>query len=250
MKKIALLFLAVSMVASATPVMAGSNTTVQQATAQKDAWGREIRTTNLPKNAKDYPYILKDIPNEMYEMAYPHSRKGYSKVSAQIFKEKTFTDEDLTKIMKRVVAGYNLKLNVDYKTINTKTWGQELFKNENQAMGSARVYQNNQYAAWVKKNKIKIEGSITPEPSMLYRSGLGGWYVRAKVKFKIDSYNEYKDLFHDAYASRAKTKFAKGVWYEGYVDINIGTNNSGDFGNTVGLAGDSLFYNSIIRKAK
>lgn len=33
-----------------------------------DDFGRKIRTTNLPKNYKDYPYILEDIPNEMYEM--------------------------------------------------------------------------------------------------------------------------------------------------------------------------------------
>lgn len=34
----------------------------------KDPWGRKIRTTNLPKNHEDFPYILEDIPNEMYEM--------------------------------------------------------------------------------------------------------------------------------------------------------------------------------------
>lgn len=33
-----------------------------------DYFGRKIRTTILPKNYKNYPYILEDIPNEMYEM--------------------------------------------------------------------------------------------------------------------------------------------------------------------------------------
>ncbi|MDM5275763.1 hypothetical protein QUF95_00085, partial [Paenibacillus silvae] len=34
--------------------------------AERDPWGRVIRTTNLPKNAKDFPYILEEYPNEMY----------------------------------------------------------------------------------------------------------------------------------------------------------------------------------------
>ena len=32
--------------------------------------GQLIRTTNLPKNAKDYPYILECFPNEFYEIKY------------------------------------------------------------------------------------------------------------------------------------------------------------------------------------
>ncbi len=32
--------------------------------------GQVIRTTNLPKNAKDFPYILEAFPNDFYEMAF------------------------------------------------------------------------------------------------------------------------------------------------------------------------------------
>lgn len=59
--------------------------TKDDAYAKYDEWGRLIRTTNLPKNAKDYPYILADVPNEAYELAYPYSHPTDSKVSSVLY---------------------------------------------------------------------------------------------------------------------------------------------------------------------
>ena len=47
-----------------------SSSRYYKSTAHVDPSGRLIRTTNLPKNASKYPYILQDIPNEMYEMPF------------------------------------------------------------------------------------------------------------------------------------------------------------------------------------
>ena len=223
--------------------------TKENDTANYDEWGRLVRTANLPKNANDYPYILEDIPNEMYEFQYPHSRKGHTQVSVDIYKEQIFSTEDLKKIMQRVKNGFALKLNVDYETIDPAVWAEELFQYENQAFGKVRVQQNKEYAEWVKENKIKLEGFVEPEPSMLYNSGLGGWYVRARVRFKIDNYAEYKNIFHDTFFNPDTDKFEKGVWYEGYADIWLGTNHSGNYGDHLALSTmASLFDNSIIRK--
>ncbi|MBW7475222.1 copper amine oxidase N-terminal domain-containing protein [Paenibacillus oenotherae] len=206
-----------------------------------DPFGRKIRTTNLPKNYKDYPYILADIPNEMYEMGYPGTIERRKKVSKQLYDAKVFTTDDLTKIMKRITEGYEMILNVDYKTIDVKTWGTKFFSYMNQSFADYKMQQNNKYAHWVKKNQIQIEGSIKPEPSMLYNAGTGGWYIRSKIIFKIKSYNEDKQIIHDEHYM--PSKFKKGIWYEGYVDLWIGSNvYGGDLGDHVAISGVTLFY--------
>ncbi|ANS75364.1 hypothetical protein AWM70_12715 [Paenibacillus yonginensis] len=214
-----------------------------------DDFGRKIRTTNLPKNYKDYPYILEDIPNEMYEMKTTWlSYAQDAQTGAEMYKTQEVTSEDMAKIIDRMKKGYDIKLNVDYKTINPSSFAKELYQYENQAI-SYRVVELENYANWVKKNKIQIEGSIDPEPSMVYYSGIS-WYVRSKVRFKINSYSEYKDLISDGFFNN-KNKLKKGVWYEGYADIGISTNHSkypGEYMNLDALS--SLFENSQLHEVK
>ncbi|MDQ0087493.1 hypothetical protein J2T12_000887 [Paenibacillus anaericanus] len=215
-----------------------------------DPFGRKIRTTNLPKNYKDYPYILEDIPNEMYEMQYPQSIKDKKMVSSEIFKEQEFTTEDLKLIMGRAKEGFDLRLNVDYRTIDPDPWAKDLYQYMNKSLGEVRVVENKEYANWVKKNKIIIEGSIDPEPTMMYKSGFGGYYVRAKVRFKINNYTEYKNLIYDVFFSNAG-KPKKGVWYVGYTDIWLSSNVYGARGlylNISSLA--STFENYIMHEEK
>lgn len=223
-------------------------TTPGKELTELDSFGRKVRTLKLPSNYKDYPYILEDIPNEMYEMKYPHSIEGGSQVSAEIYKSERFSTEDLNKIMSRVKAAYELKLNVDYRTIDPDAWAEDLYQYMNQAMGKVRVYENKEYANWVKKNKISIEGSVDPEPTMLYNSGLGGFYVRSKVRFKLNSYTDYKDIIYDEFFSNSG-KLKKGVWYIGYADIWLSSNVSGDLGENLNLGKfASFFYNSSIQE--
>ena len=44
-----------------------------------DAYGRKIRTTNLPKNAEQFPYIVEGVPNWAYEQQpWDDNYWGYS----------------------------------------------------------------------------------------------------------------------------------------------------------------------------
>jgi len=224
-------------------------TTPGKELTEVDPFGRKVRTLKLPSNYKDYPYILEDIPNEMYEMKYPRSIEG-SQVSAEIYKSERFSTEDLNKIMSRMKAAYELKLNVDYRTIDPDAWAEDLYQYMNQAMGRVRYYQNKKYADWVKENKISIEGSIDPEPTMLYNSGLGGFYVRTKVRFKLNSYTDYKDVIYDTFFSNAG-RLKKGVWYVGYADIELSSSVSGDLGENLNIGSfSSFFYNGSIREER
>ncbi|MFF3924037.1 copper amine oxidase N-terminal domain-containing protein [Paenibacillus lactis] len=230
------------------------------ANANYDEWGRLIRTTNLPKNAKDYPYILADVPNEAYEMAYPYSHPTDSKVSSVLYSTiPEFNKKNVDIWMNRLKTFGALWLNVDYNTIDD-TWAQAVFATKVQSSNAELKYIR-RYVDWVKKNKIQIEGYLDPEPSMIYRDGFGKNYVRSKFRIKFISYSERKDLLYDTWFPN-DMKFEKGtwvpndapleknVWYEGYADIALGTNVGGDWGSTLKVAGASLFYNQLIRKAE
>lgn len=230
--------------------------------AKVDPWGRLIRTTDLPKNAADYPYILADVPNEMYEMKYPFSHPDPSErsVSAEMYANwPEFKKENIDIWMDRLKKFGALWLNVDYRTIDD-SWAKQLSELESDG-NTGKLKAAQEYANWVKQNEIVVEGYLDPEPSMIYRDGLGNYYVRSKFRVKFDQFKQHKTLVYDTWFPGEKklvndmwvpndTPFEKGVWYEGYSDIAMGTNVGGDWGKTLKVSANvSLFFNHIIRKA-
>ncbi|MCD9023480.1 copper amine oxidase N-terminal domain-containing protein [Cohnella silvisoli] len=223
-------------------------TTSENDSAQIDQWGRMIRATKLPKNASDYPYILADVPNEMYEMGYPHSYPKDSRVANVLYSTiPEFNKRNVDIWMKRLKTFGALWLNVDYNTIDD-AWAKAVFATKVQSSDAELKYIR-RYVEWVKANKVQIEGYLDPEPSMIYKDGFGDNFVRSKFRIKFVSYKESKDLLYDEWFPK-KQVFQKGIWYEGYADIAISTNVGGDWGTTLKVSpGASLFYNQIIRKA-
>lgn len=184
-----------------------------------DRFGRKIRTNNLPKNFNDYPYILADIPNEMYEMKAPKrafmpsdlTNDAYVKNDKAVEYWKTNTEQY-----------YDLLLNVNYKTIDDQ-WAKGLYSHINQSI-IFNLTKMKEYVSWVKKNKIIIEGSLQAEPSIIFYDELiGRYYIRTNFKFNIVSYDKYKNVIYDEFFE-SHEKFQKGVWYEGYSDIPLSTN--------------------------
>lgn len=172
-----------------------------------------------------------------------------------MYATKEVTSEGIAKVINRMIIGYNLRLNVDYKTINPVEFAREVFKYENQSV-SVRENYIREYAEWVKKNRIQIEGSLDPEPSVMYYPGTGDYRVRSKFRFRINSFTEYKDLMLDEYFSTThymnNERLKKGVWYEGYADISVSTNyyNGDPFEHIALDAFSSLFENSIKYEVK
>lgn len=217
--------------------------------AKYDPYGRKIRTTNLPKNAQDFPYILEDIPNEMYEMeVYKHPYlKEKAKTVTEVQAKYQLKTENVYAWKSRIEKYYALILNVDYKSIGNN-WIKEVESYVNIHDGDYKDYVN-----WVKKNKIQLEGVLIAEPSIVYHSG-EVIRMRSKVKFKIDNYLDYKNIifdygFHIGENENGKLPyFNKNQWYEGYVDVMLSATTDGSI-YTPNLKVDgltSLFrFNSI-----
>ena len=113
------------------------------------------------------------------------------------------------------------------------------------------------YVDWVKKNKIKIEGSLMAEQSLLYNDGVD-IKMRTKFRFRILNFNEYKDIVFDYGFHGTKNDsgilpvYSKNSWYEGYADIALASNVSGArYTTNLRLTSPSLFlFNAIVKESK
>ncbi|WP_152392603.1 S-layer homology domain-containing protein [Paenibacillus guangzhouensis] len=203
------------------------------AAAKLDPWGRAIRTTNLPKNAKDFPYILEDIPNEMYEMPYKQIKIFSITTSAQNYLD-GFGIARANKASKNIKDYFDHVLNIDYRTIDYK-WAEELHKSlslegKNQYSINERLRNLKKYVDWVKKYKIVTKGSVQPEPSMVYRQGFNK--MRSKFDFTIvsapkEAFSDWDDhffewsIFWNQVLNPPFNSKSVGVRYQGYTNIAL-----------------------------
>lgn len=223
--------------------------------------GQLIRTTNLPKNADKYEYILEGFPNSFYEMKFLYQRSKYYFKPVELvhyaspvrFKDISFHGKDMQKVldehkdtwMKRIETNLKMRLNVDYRTIDkNNTWLNTLRSTYTQfesANLNKEITDNiKAYIKNVKKNKIVIKSDIiSVEPSTLYKEG--SYYVRAYVKFKVSFEGNrlsQEDLIYGDTILLNNLKRDK--WFEGVYDIELGTINGNSDGSDYYIANDSL----------
>ncbi|MFU0827496.1 MAG: SLH domain-containing protein [Lachnoclostridium sp.] len=223
--------------------------------------GQLIRTTNLPKNAKDYPYILETYPNSFYEMKFKYQRARYyyePKELVDYARPVKFTqissdmEEVLNKYLDtwidRIETNLKTRLNVNYMIIDN-TWINTLRSTYTQykdaEINKRKTDDIKKYVSLVKKNKIVIKSKvITVEPSTLYKND-AGFYMRTYVKFKVDysgSNLTAKDILYGDHIWMPGLK--KGKWFEGIYDIRLSTINGNSDGSDFYITDDSLMdYN-------
>lgn len=207
--------------------------------------GQLIRTTKLPKNYKDYEYILESFPNKYYEMKYSFMfLSDYE--SGKIKKDEYAYPKEVDyrylydnfyhcqmKLDMDKYENYNIVLskvekylqhifNVDYRTVDDK-WKEGLAYTFDQYGHDRRIYTwIDRYIEAMKKNKVVVESErISIEPSTIYDSR-GRLYVRVYVKYRVtakDMNAPSNELLYGEYNSILETK--NGVWRYGYYDIAI-----------------------------
>lgn len=220
--------------------------------------GQLIRTTNLPKNAKDYPYILAAFPNSFYEMKFSYQVAKYSWTPKEgvdyarpikINKTMNIFETDNTgkciyveDWLKKVNDNLIYRLNVDYRVVDN-TWLNNLrntyFVANVASLDKEKTDQIKKYVEYVKRNKVIIKSSIiSVEQSTLYFDG--AYKVRAYVKFKISfpgGQNLRSGLF---FGNTHFVNLVKDKWFEGIYDIEISTKNIGTNGSDYAIIDDTL----------
>lgn len=221
--------------------------------------GELIRTTNLPKNAVNYDYILACYPNKFYERKFefmfsnqyisgrrdPEHEIYPSDMKNSVFRTLhdswSFSiemDKYLYDWQEKAERYLNYIFNVNYKTVDNK-WINGLascyVKSNIDDAADIRSY----YIKHMKANKVIIESSIiSVEPSTLYYDN--GYCMRAYVRYRIlakDINVKQNRLLWSQYPALNNIK--NGVWREGIFDIRFGTND-GSNGDGSAWAMDTL----------
>ncbi len=197
-----------------------------QLKGETDLFGRLIRSTNLPKNAKEYKYILSSVPNALYEGKLRYEKMDWSIKPVEgdhFIRPKNmdtldyFTAENINNWVSRLEKNLDLRLNVSYKTVNSN-WANELVETYPTSHKDSYVVDIKEYMSYIKNNNIEVVGDYYVEPSTFY--SCNGTYVRVYVKFKISSNKVKEASLYQQYDYKIKTN----TWYEGYADLSIGTN--------------------------
>lgn len=168
----------------------------------------------LPSNYEEYPYIIDTIPTEVYEMElvslseerFMNPKEEYRKRGDVYYQIDNYLQKYYTTI-----------LNIDYETIDEK----EFFNSIKDILYYAYTDDSmHDYIEYVKQNKIKIEGEITPYLPIIYNDGEVN-KVRAKIKFKILNSETDKNILLPDIFNGDNIKY-EGKEFEFYIDIPMG----------------------------
>lgn len=147
--------------------------------------------TKMPTNYKEYPYIVDNISNDIYEADFKIITKRNSQTPKKAYE---YLGDLYGQIDELLVKHFNTILNVDYTTITT-----ENFLDNLQGTVVYKLTEDDvkDYVNYVKKNKIKLSGEAEPLLPIIYNNG-EQYVVRTKVTFKVLSSNtDYNLLFGD-----------------------------------------------------
>ncbi|MFC4306467.1 S-layer homology domain-containing protein [Cohnella boryungensis] len=203
--------------------------------ARKDSWGRAIRTTNLPKNHRQFPYILEQWPNEMYNLNHDFKPYNTNINPAKFTNLRSYADksiivyntdhlvnwvDDAEKYISQII-------NVDYNKLDNSWMG-----NIKETVNPQNLeYINNQlndnlgaYITSAKKNKVKVTGGIVKaEPSIMFIDG--ETYIRIYFTFKATSFTDQSKIFYDpAPRYRPHMDFFKSVNIKKNVEYEVFAN--------------------------
>lgn len=216
--------------------------------------GQLIRTTNLPKNYKDFDYILECFPNSFYEQKHNYQiTKYYYKpielehyASPKKIKEIKTIYPMIEKYgdlwMKKIEANLRLRLNVDYSTVNDE-WINELAQTYWYSKNKIETKKENiddvkKYVKAMKKNKVKIVSDIIAvEPSTLHFNA--SLYVRVYVKFKVQA-DSFKDMTSVIYGDTNLINLKNNTWHYGIYEIGLGSSNASSDGFDFAITRDNL----------
>lgn len=242
--------------------------------------GQVIRTTNLPKNYKKFPYILASFPNSFYEKKLDyqyitsHNGKpvsenplvsrvdyidpvdmdeycilGYDKYTYP-FKTSRYLYED--QWVDCVTKNLEYRFNYSYKNTDYKKWCKGLMDTCYTSNGDSYYTKDLQkwmdaYRKWTAEDRVTVQSSkIVVEPSTLYYDT--GVYIRAYVRFKVTTDKMYTAESWDQngliWGPGTHSVYFPGLknnkWYTAVIDIPLHGDARSGSDKKVGVQGQTL----------
>jgi hypothetical protein len=211
---------------------------VADGSVKLDPWGRQIsdKTSNEWNLLIDVPQYAYDLPTKSnISSNYSNIRFSLKNFS---WANKEYLDLWSSKIRKYYVAA----LNVDYRTIDKDLFVSDLEANMQFGSDFAKASTDtgmSDYVKFVKENHIITKGFADPE-TYLVRYERGTPVMRTHFKFMVISSDrkdqDVLDSFDHSVFSDSQ-KFSKGLWYDGYADVELYTNAGNQQENHYALDG-------------
>jgi len=207
--------------------------------------GQVLRIINLPKNYKDYPYILASFPNSYYEkkMSISKQRTKEDKTPAQT--AKILSDEDKDMICAKIKKNVELRLNINYKKTFTSKWKSDLMGTY---FDSNKQKSVNAYIKAAKGRKIVMSsGDVIVDPSSLWLCRNGVVYGRVYVKFRVKHGNIpsakselQNEVIYGNYTAVKKLSSKKTITYANEIGCDISYT-----GKKITSCGISVYFDGI-----
>lgn len=208
--------------------------------------GQVLRIINLPKNYKDYPYILASFPNSYYEKKMWYTKQRTKNDLTPAKTAKLMSDEDKDLICEKVKKNLKLRLNIDYRKSLTSDWKEEL---SNTYRDTSLNRSLNAYVKAAKSRKIVASSSqIVVDPSSLWTDeGGSSCYVRVYTKFRVKSgqvpstkSSLQNEVIYGSYTAMKNLSSKKTVTFMDEIKVNISYTNGKMTSYGVDWGGDSL----------
>lgn len=163
-----------------------------------------------PSNYKEYPYIVDNISNEIYEMEFANKKEYNNQTPLEVYK---MIGNTYGQISETATRFFNTILNVDYETITIESFLEQI------NLSSVYYLEENDvetYVNYVKENQIKLQGKGVAMLPIICWSG-ENYLLRTKVTFEVLNSNTDKNLLY----------MDEGITYKGknfdiYIDIPMG----------------------------
>ena len=208
--------------------------------------GQVLRIINLPKNYKDYPYILASFPNSYYEKKMWYTKQRTKNDLTPAKTAKLMSDEDKDLICEKVKKNLKLRLNIDYRKSLTSDWKEEL---SNTYRDTSLNRSLNAYVKAAKARKIVASSSqIVVDPSSLWTDkGGSSCYVRVYTKFRVKSgqvpsakSSLQNEVIYGSYTALKNLSSKKTVTFMDEIKVNVSYTNGKMTSYGIDWGGDSL----------
>lgn len=140
-----------------------------------------------PSNVADYPFVLKEVDNEVYEQNFNKDTAGEIIEPVEYYGE---MKEYYNLIKETCENYYSIILNVDYRTINEQEFKKAVQKTTIDIIDD---YSIKLYVDYVKENQIILSGKATVQMPIIYNDG---FYSRARTKleFTVENSNTMDNI--------------------------------------------------------
>lgn len=206
-----------------------------------DPWGRMLAPKPAPALSAKWN-VLNDVPAYAYSLpvADNDSNTFDNKTYFSGFMIKEYTDKVGLDKMSNVIRNYYLTvLNVDYRTIDEKVYGDAVksliatnsIKHDDSVNNNVK-----RYVKFVKDNHIITRGYADPE-SYMTRMKSNKPVIRTHFKFMVIQSDDKTQTVLDSFDVGSSDELAlkKNVWYTGYADVYLYTYSDSHQTDNMGL---------------